>query len=185
VSTFPEIFIQIYRQTNQLKLPKPSISVTPSGQVTWGQSISITCSLTTQYSGGYFDLEKTSSSFHLVQSARSASATFSMAEVTLDNEGVYRCRYLVRDSGSDIISPLSDPLTVSVTGKNIHLKVQNPELALAARLRIFNLFLILPQKAQMFQHFHIQSNRVSFRSLHLRQVSDIRIKVVQCQGCYV
>uniref|UniRef100_A0A673AG78 Ig-like domain-containing protein n=1 Tax=Sphaeramia orbicularis TaxID=375764 RepID=A0A673AG78_9TELE len=129
VSTFPEIFIQIYRQTNQLKLPKPSISVTPSGQVTWGQSISITCSLTTQYSGGYFDLEKTSSSFHLVQSARSASATFSMAEVTLDNEGVYRCRYLVRDSGSDIISPLSDPLTVSVTGKNIHLKVQNPELA--------------------------------------------------------
>uniref|UniRef100_A0A672YB53 Immunoglobulin-like beta-sandwich domain-containing protein n=1 Tax=Sphaeramia orbicularis TaxID=375764 RepID=A0A672YB53_9TELE len=105
--------------------------MTPSGQVTWGQSISITCSLTTQYSGGYFDLEKTSSSFHLVQSARSASATFSMAEVTLDNEGVYRCRYLVRDSGSDIISPLSDPLTVSVTGKNIHLKVQNPELALS------------------------------------------------------
>uniref|UniRef100_A0A673AJ05 Ig-like domain-containing protein n=1 Tax=Sphaeramia orbicularis TaxID=375764 RepID=A0A673AJ05_9TELE len=115
----------------QVKLPKPSISMTPSGQVTWGQSISVTCSVPTQYSGGTFVLKKTSSSFQRTQSARSASATFSMAEVTLDNEGVYRCRYLLRDSGSDVSSPLSATLTLSVTGKNIHLKVQNPELACA------------------------------------------------------
>ncbi|KAG7222076.1 hypothetical protein INR49_016743 [Caranx melampygus] len=46
-----------------VKLPKPSISMNPVGEVTWGQDVGITCLISTQHLGGTFTLQQTSGSF--------------------------------------------------------------------------------------------------------------------------
>ncbi|KAG8006704.1 Deleted in malignant brain tumors 1 protein [Nibea albiflora] len=97
-----------------VSLPKPSISMNPVGEVTWGQSVSITCSISTQHLGGTFILQKTSGSFRKTQTSSTNSATFKISQVTFDNEGSYQCQY-EKSSTQTYSSPLSDPVRLSVT----------------------------------------------------------------------
>ncbi|XP_069028525.1 uncharacterized protein [Embiotoca jacksoni] len=100
-----------------VNLPKPTISMNPAGEVTWGQDVSITCSISTQFSGGTFVLTKTSGSFRKTERSSSTSATFRIRNVDFDDDGSYRCQYEKSISSQTFRSSLSDsvPLVVSVT----------------------------------------------------------------------
>uniref|UniRef100_A0A8C4IEG2 Immunoglobulin-like beta-sandwich domain-containing protein n=1 Tax=Dicentrarchus labrax TaxID=13489 RepID=A0A8C4IEG2_DICLA len=100
-----------------IRLPKPSISVNPVVEVTLGPNVGITCSISTQQSGGTFILLKTSGSFRKTQTSSTNSATFSIFKVKFDNEGLYQCQYQTQVSCRDFISPLSDPVRLSINGK--------------------------------------------------------------------
>uniref|UniRef100_A0A673AF54 Ig-like domain-containing protein n=1 Tax=Sphaeramia orbicularis TaxID=375764 RepID=A0A673AF54_9TELE len=99
-------------------LPKPGISMTPPGEVTWGTSVDVTCSISTQHVGGTFTLQKTSGSFTKTQSSSSKSATFNIQRVNFDHEGFYQCQYHTTVSSRAFSSPQSDSLRLSVTGKD-------------------------------------------------------------------
>ncbi|XP_045898991.1 natural cytotoxicity triggering receptor 1-like, partial [Micropterus dolomieu] len=105
-----------------VNLPKPSISINPAGEVTWGENVSVTCSISTQHLGGTFILMKTSSSFRTTQTSRTNSATFSILQVDFANAGSYQCQYQTSVSRRDFSSPLSDSVRLSVTGKIHKLK---------------------------------------------------------------
>ncbi|XP_072225683.1 scavenger receptor cysteine-rich domain-containing protein DMBT1-like [Leuresthes tenuis] len=96
-------------------LPKPSITMNPVGVVTWGQDVTVTCSVSTQHVGGTFTLQQTSGSFTKTQTSSTNSATFSIPKVSFDNEGSYQCRYEKRISSRYFTSPLSDSLRLSIT----------------------------------------------------------------------
>uniref|UniRef100_A0A669BVC4 Ig-like domain-containing protein n=1 Tax=Oreochromis niloticus TaxID=8128 RepID=A0A669BVC4_ORENI len=98
-------------------LPKPSISNTPAGELTWGQDVSITCSISTQHLGGTFTLQQTSGSFRKTQTSNTNSATFNIPQVNFNNEGLYQCQYQTRVSGREFSFPQSDSIRLSVTGK--------------------------------------------------------------------
>ncbi|XP_035511505.1 deleted in malignant brain tumors 1 protein-like [Morone saxatilis] len=100
-----------------VSLPKPSISMKPIGEVTWGQDIGITCLIPIQHSVGTFILQKTSGSFRKTQTSSTNSATFSILKVNFDREGAYQCQYQIQISSRDFSSPLSDSVRLSVTGK--------------------------------------------------------------------
>ncbi|XP_044037976.1 uncharacterized protein LOC122869245 isoform X1 [Siniperca chuatsi] len=96
-------------------LPKPSLSMNPAGEVTWGQNVGITCSISTEHLGGTFILQQTSGSFRKTQTSSTNSATFNMPKVNFDNEGSYQCQYQLRVSSRDFSSPRSDSARLSVT----------------------------------------------------------------------
>ncbi|XP_051245056.1 deleted in malignant brain tumors 1 protein isoform X2 [Dicentrarchus labrax] len=98
-----------------VRFPKPSISMNPAGEVTWGQDVGITCSISTQHLGGTFILQKTSGSFRKTQTSSTNSATFSIFKVNFDNEGSYQCQYQIMHSGREFKSPLSNSVRLSVT----------------------------------------------------------------------
>uniref|UniRef100_A0AAX7TC38 Ig-like domain-containing protein n=1 Tax=Astatotilapia calliptera TaxID=8154 RepID=A0AAX7TC38_ASTCA len=98
-------------------LPKPSISKRPAGELTWGQDVSVTCSISTQHLGGTFTLQQTSGSFRKSQTSSTNSVTFNIPQVTFSNEGSYQCQYQTRVSSRDFNSPQSDSIRLSVTGK--------------------------------------------------------------------
>uniref|UniRef100_A0A3B4TRC4 Ig-like domain-containing protein n=1 Tax=Seriola dumerili TaxID=41447 RepID=A0A3B4TRC4_SERDU len=108
-------------------LPKPSISMNPVGEVTWGQDIGITCTIKTQHLGGTFTLQQTSGSLRKTKTSSTSSTTFSIRQVNFDHEGPYQCQYQIRGSSRDFSSPLSDSVRLSVTGKQ---KIQFPILFL-------------------------------------------------------
>ncbi|KAE8283596.1 hypothetical protein D5F01_LYC18999 [Larimichthys crocea] len=98
-----------------VSFPKPSISMNPVGDVTWGQDVSITCSISTQHSGGTFILQKTSGSFRKTQTSSTNSATFSIPQVDFNNEGLYQCQYEKSSSSRNFMSPQSDSVRLSIT----------------------------------------------------------------------
>ncbi|KAK1877649.1 Scavenger receptor cysteine-rich type 1 protein M130 [Dissostichus eleginoides] len=112
-------------------LEKPSISMYPAAEVTWGQSVTITCSSSSLHqqliSNTTFILEKTSSSFRESRTPGSSSASFSIQEVNLDHEGWYRCQYQIRVSGRDFSSTFSDSVKLSVS-----VPQQKPTLSLTS-----------------------------------------------------
>ncbi|XP_038548020.1 deleted in malignant brain tumors 1 protein-like isoform X3 [Micropterus salmoides] len=110
-----------------VRLPKPSISMNPAGEVTWGQDISVTCSISTQHLGGTFILMKTSSSFRTTQTSSTNSATFSILQVDFANAGLYQCQYQTSVSRRDFSSPLSDSVRLSVT-----VRLQPPSISLTS-----------------------------------------------------
>ncbi|XP_067472093.1 uncharacterized protein [Thunnus thynnus] len=96
-------------------VPKPSISMNPTGEVSWGQNVGITCSVSTQVSGGTFILKKTSGSYRKTQTSSTNSATFNIPNVNFDNEGSYQCQYEKSISSQSFSSSPSDSTTLSVT----------------------------------------------------------------------
>nr|XP_046271678.1 deleted in malignant brain tumors 1 protein-like isoform X3 [Scatophagus argus] len=96
-----------------VSLPKPRISMNPVGEVTWGQDLSITCSISTELLGGTFIL--TSGSFRKTQTSSSNSVTFHILKVNFDNEGLYQCQYEKSSSSQSFSSPQSDSVRLSVT----------------------------------------------------------------------
>ncbi|KAK2832826.1 hypothetical protein Q5P01_016715 [Channa striata] len=93
-------------------VPKPNISMSPAGEVTWGRDVSITCSISTQVLGGTFILQQTSGSF---RETSTNSATFNIGKVDFDKEGSYQCQYQQRGSSQTFSSSLSDSVRLSVT----------------------------------------------------------------------
>ncbi|XP_044187078.1 deleted in malignant brain tumors 1 protein-like [Thunnus albacares] len=96
-------------------LPKPNISMNPTGEVNWGQNVGITCSVSSQVSGGTFILKKTSGSYRKTQTSSSNSATFNIPNVNFDNEGSYQCQYEKSISSQSFSSSPSDSVTLSVS----------------------------------------------------------------------
>ncbi|XP_032443366.1 immunoglobulin superfamily member 1-like [Xiphophorus hellerii] len=96
-------------------LPKPSITMEPAGVVTFGDLIAINCSVSTQYLGGSFTLQKTSGSFNKTQQSSTNSSTFRFLEANNNHEGDFRCYYEKLVEYKTFTSPLSDSVTVSVT----------------------------------------------------------------------
>ncbi|XP_025760902.1 leukocyte elastase inhibitor isoform X2 [Oreochromis niloticus] len=101
-----------------VSFPKPRISICPVGEVTWGQTVEITCSVSTQVLGGSFTLSQIQGSFTRSQTSNTNSATFSIPNVDFDNEGLYQCQYKKRGSSREFSSPLSDSVRLSVTERN-------------------------------------------------------------------
>ncbi|XP_035864167.1 deleted in malignant brain tumors 1 protein-like [Sander lucioperca] len=98
-------------------LPKPNISMNPAAEVTWGQNVSITCSVSTQTQqilSPTFILKKASSSVEKTQTSSTNFVTFNMPEVNFDNEGSYQCQYKITVAGQDFTSS-SDSVSLSVT----------------------------------------------------------------------
>ncbi|XP_022603703.1 soluble scavenger receptor cysteine-rich domain-containing protein SSC5D-like isoform X3 [Seriola dumerili] len=108
-------------------LPKPSISMNPVGEVTWGQNIGITCKIKTQHLGGTFTLQQTSGSLRKTETSTTDSTTFSIPQVNFDHEGPYQCQYQIRGSSRDFSSPLSDSVKLSVT-----VPLQQPNISLTS-----------------------------------------------------
>ncbi|XP_053194217.1 uncharacterized protein LOC128378675 [Scomber japonicus] len=108
-------------------LPKPSISMNPAGEVNWGQSISITCSISTQHLGGTFILMMTSGSFRDTQTSNTNSTTFNIPDTNFDNEGPYKCQYEKSISIRNFSSPLSDSVRFSV-----NVPLQQPSISLTS-----------------------------------------------------
>ncbi|XP_025760385.1 leukocyte elastase inhibitor isoform X2 [Oreochromis niloticus] len=73
--------------------PEPTISLY-SNEVTWGQDVSITCSVSEKFSGGTFILQKTSGSFSQSQTSSTSSVTFNLHNVNFDHDGLYQCQYM-------------------------------------------------------------------------------------------
>ncbi|XP_075938787.1 uncharacterized protein LOC142939510 isoform X2 [Anarhichas minor] len=110
-----------------VSLPKPSISMTPVGEVTWGQDAGITCFISTRHLGGTFILKQTSGSFRKTQTSSTNSATFNILKVNFGNEGSYKCLYQITVSHRDFSSPLSDSVRLSVT-----VPLQQPSISLTS-----------------------------------------------------
>ncbi|KAL3987677.1 hypothetical protein ACER0C_014792 [Sarotherodon galilaeus] len=110
-----------------VNFPKPHIAINPVGEVTWGQNIAITCSISTQVLGGSFILKKTSDSFIRTQTSSTNSATFNILKVNFDNEGLYQCQYQKMGSGLEFNSPPSDSYRLSVT-----VRLQRPSISLTS-----------------------------------------------------
>ncbi|XP_029996227.1 soluble scavenger receptor cysteine-rich domain-containing protein SSC5D-like isoform X2 [Sphaeramia orbicularis] len=100
-------------------LPKPSISMNPATEVTWGQSVSITCSISAAFLDGTFRLMASSGSRRNPQTSTSNSATFNIPTVTFENDGSYQCQSQKTISSQTFSSPPSDPVTLRVT-VNLH-----------------------------------------------------------------
>ncbi|KAL7860901.1 hypothetical protein AOLI_G00172500, partial [Acnodon oligacanthus] len=93
-------------------LPAPSISLSPTKEVTWGEKVNITCSVETQFTGGSFTLIQNSGSFRETKSG--TSVTFSLPKVDFVHEGSYYCQYQTRNSSHDLGSPQSSSANISV-----------------------------------------------------------------------
>ncbi|XP_043956782.1 deleted in malignant brain tumors 1 protein-like [Gambusia affinis] len=95
--------------------PKPSITMDPAGIVTFGDLIAITCSVSTQYLGGSFTLQKTTGSFTKTQQSSTNSSTFRFLEANNNHEGNYYCYHQKTVDHQTLTSPNSDSVTVSVS----------------------------------------------------------------------
>ncbi|XP_076608395.1 scavenger receptor cysteine-rich domain-containing protein DMBT1-like [Chaetodon auriga] len=95
--------------------PKPRISMNPAGEVTWGQNVHISCSVSAELLDRTFILQQTSGSFRKTQTSSTNSAAFIIPQVNFDNDGSYQCQYQTRISNQDFSSPLSDSVRLSVS----------------------------------------------------------------------
>ncbi|KAL2101476.1 hypothetical protein ACEWY4_003237 [Coilia grayii] len=93
-------------------LPKPNLRMgtTPS----WGQSVQMTCSISTQYLGGTFTLQQLSGSYRETKAASGTSADFTIRQVDFVHEGSYYCQYQTRVSSHEITSSRSDTISFLV-----------------------------------------------------------------------
>ncbi|XP_072549146.1 uncharacterized protein [Salminus brasiliensis] len=99
----------------KVTLPTPTISLSPTREVTWGQRVDITCSVDTQFTGGTFTLKTGSGSVRETKSG--TSVTFSLIKVDFVDAGSYYCQYQTRVSTRDFSSPQSSSVNFSVKGK--------------------------------------------------------------------
>ncbi|MEQ2162212.1 hypothetical protein GOODEAATRI_017497, partial [Goodea atripinnis] len=92
---------------------QPRINMNPFGNIVWGQSVSIGCSVTDVQVGGTFILHKSHGSFIQSVETTSSSATFNIPQVTFEEEGSFQCQFKVRVSNEDYSSILSDSVRLN------------------------------------------------------------------------
>uniref|UniRef100_A0A3B3YC41 Ig-like domain-containing protein n=1 Tax=Poecilia mexicana TaxID=48701 RepID=A0A3B3YC41_9TELE len=115
-----------------VNLPKPNISIS-SAEVTWGQQVSITCSMaaTTFTSlSGTFILQQTSGSFRMTRSSYSSSATFNIPKVTLDHDGEFKCQFEKRMLSKTFTSLLSNSVRLNVSLERPNISLTSPNAGL-------------------------------------------------------
>ncbi|XP_027870552.1 deleted in malignant brain tumors 1 protein-like [Xiphophorus couchianus] len=112
-----------------VNLPKPSIS-TGSAKVTWGQQVSITCSIAASPLSGTFILRQTSGSFRVTQYSVSSSAKFNIDKVTLDHDGEFQCQYETMMSSQTFTSPFSNSVRLRVSLKRPNISLTSPNAGL-------------------------------------------------------
>ena len=98
-----------------VSLVTPQISA-PTGEVTWGQTLGIICSISTQHTGGSFTLKQVSGSFTERMSTSGNSVTFTIHHADFSHEGSYYCQYQTTVSNREFTSPQSNTISVSVVG---------------------------------------------------------------------
>ncbi|XP_063060618.1 leukocyte immunoglobulin-like receptor subfamily A member 2 [Engraulis encrasicolus] len=98
-----------------VNLPTPSLSLEPGASLIWGQSVQMSCSISTQHLGGTFTLQQRSGSFRDTKSTSTRSATFSIPQVDFIHEGAYYCQYQTRVSGRNFTSPWSNTINITVS----------------------------------------------------------------------
>lgn len=91
------------------EIPKPNITLQPTGLVSWGQSISIVCNVMDGLNGSFTFTNPPGSVIQTVNS-NSNSATFHIGQVTLGNEGLYQCQFQRTVSGEVFHTNFSDPV---------------------------------------------------------------------------
>ncbi|KAG7459642.1 hypothetical protein MATL_G00212890 [Megalops atlanticus] len=96
-----------------VSLPKPRISIS-AREVTWGHNVDITCSISTEHSGGTFVLQKLSGSLTETRNASPNSNTFTFPAVDFVHHGAYNCQYKTRVSDRSFNSSHSDSVSFSV-----------------------------------------------------------------------
>ncbi|KAL2101477.1 hypothetical protein ACEWY4_003238 [Coilia grayii] len=97
-----------------VSLAKPVLSLDVRQTASWGQSVQMTCSISTQYLGGTFTLQQLSGSYRETKAASGTSADFTIRQVDFAHEGSYYCQYQTRVSGHDFNSSFSDSVSFSV-----------------------------------------------------------------------
>ncbi|XP_076137878.1 uncharacterized protein LOC143121403 [Alosa pseudoharengus] len=95
-------------------LQKPSLSLETSKEVSWGQSVQMRCSISTQHLGGTFTLQQLSGSLRELNSFYQNSALFTIPQVDFIHKGDYYCWYQTRVSSREFTSPQSDTVSLSV-----------------------------------------------------------------------
>ncbi|XP_076138916.1 uncharacterized protein LOC143122022 isoform X1 [Alosa pseudoharengus] len=108
-------------------LQKPSLTLETSKEVSWGQSVQMRCSTSTQHLGGTFTLQQLSGSFTETKISTGTSALFTIPQVDFIHEGAYYCRYQIRGSSREFTSPQSATISLSVIVVLVH-----PNISLSA-----------------------------------------------------
>ncbi|XP_067878173.1 uncharacterized protein [Heterodontus francisci] len=95
--------------------PQPTISTSPKHPVyVTGESITITCTVPRDHSGGRFQLLKGSDTLKS-STISQQSLTYPIGIVAMSNEGNYTCSYETQVSGRWIRSSRSQPMRITVT----------------------------------------------------------------------
>ncbi|XP_014876458.1 deleted in malignant brain tumors 1 protein-like, partial [Poecilia latipinna] len=94
-----------------VSLPKPTITIQPTGVVMWGQDVHITCSITGGEVEGSFIFTKTPGPFTQTVVSSSNSTILHIHQVNFTNEGSYQCQFQRTDSSS----VFSDNANLNVT----------------------------------------------------------------------
>ncbi|XP_042248246.1 Fc receptor-like protein 5 [Thunnus maccoyii] len=168
-------------------LPKPNISMNPASEVNWGQNVSITCSISTQLSGGTFILNNTSSSFRKNQTSSTNSTTFNIPNVNFDNEGSYQCQYETSISNQSF-SSLSDSATLSVSFPKPSISMnpagevnwgQNVGITCSISTQVLGGTFILKKTSSSFRM--TQWSRTNSATFNILQVTFSNEGLYQCQ----
>ncbi|XP_041919301.1 uncharacterized protein LOC121683645 [Alosa sapidissima] len=97
-----------------VELQTPSLSLVTSREVSWGQSVQMRCSISTQHLGGTFTLQQLYRSFTETKRDTWGSALFTISQVDFIHEGDYYCQYQTRVSSREFTSPQSATVSLSV-----------------------------------------------------------------------
>ncbi|XP_063060617.1 uncharacterized protein LOC134453799 [Engraulis encrasicolus] len=97
-----------------VNLPTPSLSLESGASLIWGQSVQMSCSISTQHLGGTFTLQQRSGSFRDTKRSSIRSAIFSIPQVDFIHDGAYYCQYQTQVSGRDFTSRQSSTVSVTV-----------------------------------------------------------------------
>ncbi|XP_062390807.1 immunoglobulin superfamily member 1-like isoform X2 [Sardina pilchardus] len=95
-------------------MPKPALTLQTGRNASWGQSVQMNCSISTQHLGGTFTLQQLSGSYRQTKAASGTSAAFTIRQVDFVHEGYYHCQYQTRVSSRDFTSSRSDSVSLSV-----------------------------------------------------------------------
>nr|XP_057912674.1 deleted in malignant brain tumors 1 protein-like [Doryrhamphus excisus]XP_057912675.1 deleted in malignant brain tumors 1 protein-like [Doryrhamphus excisus] len=95
-------------------LEKPQVTVSPSVEVNWGESLEFTCSVLTEHMGGTFFLKKAQGSFKIQKYSENEAATFMLPKVNFSHQGSYYCEYQKKLSNNLIYYPQGNPVEITI-----------------------------------------------------------------------
>ncbi|MEQ2311873.1 hypothetical protein AMECASPLE_025105 [Ameca splendens] len=82
----------------------------PAGVVIFGQTVSITCSVSEGQEGGLFIFKKSPGPINNVVNSSNGSTVFQIPQVSLVDKGFYQCQFQRRVFNQDLSTNLSDSL---------------------------------------------------------------------------
>ncbi|MEQ2285440.1 hypothetical protein AMECASPLE_031803 [Ameca splendens] len=104
------------RRRNLSGLIKPIISGYPQGNITFGQNVTITCSVPDGQAGGTFVFKNTPGTLNLTVNSISSSATFHIPQVRFEDEGSYQCQFKIKVYDEEFSPQFGNPVQLNLTG---------------------------------------------------------------------